>query len=145
MTPLAEISDKMWSISTAVVIALVVASLATWPGLIKSWLTLPSVGICALGNVALASEFRAPGMWEAIVNELGWRWVFGNLVAWNAGFLVAWTGVFLNQRYGIRAARQTAGYCQHCGYNLTGNVTGVCPECGAGIRKDAAESLRADQ
>jgi hypothetical protein len=23
-----------------------------------------------------------------------------------------------------------AGLCQHCGYNLTGNLSGVCPECG---------------
>ena len=23
--------------------------------------------------------------------------------------------------------------CQQCGYNLTGNVSGVCPECGAAI------------
>ena len=23
-----------------------------------------------------------------------------------------------------------AGHCQRCGYNLTGNVSGVCPECG---------------
>ena len=22
------------------------------------------------------------------------------------------------------------GHCQRCGYNLTGNVSGVCPECG---------------
>jgi len=22
------------------------------------------------------------------------------------------------------------GHCQNCGYNLTGNVSGVCPECG---------------
>ena len=22
------------------------------------------------------------------------------------------------------------GHCRHCGYNLTGNVSGRCPECG---------------
>jgi hypothetical protein len=25
------------------------------------------------------------------------------------------------------------GHCQHCGYNLTGNVSGKCPECGTGV------------
>ena len=28
------------------------------------------------------------------------------------------------------------GFCAHCGYNLTGNVSGVCPECGAPIPDD---------
>jgi hypothetical protein len=23
--------------------------------------------------------------------------------------------------------------CQHCGYNLTGNVSGTCPECGEAV------------
>lgn len=26
--------------------------------------------------------------------------------------------------------RPPPGHCQACGYNLTGNVSGVCPECG---------------
>lgn len=25
------------------------------------------------------------------------------------------------------------GFCQKCGYDLTGNVSGVCPECGTGV------------
>ena len=29
------------------------------------------------------------------------------------------------------ARRRGKGLCSHCGYNLTGNVCGVCPECGA--------------
>jgi len=29
-----------------------------------------------------------------------------------------------------RDRRPPKGHCQNCGYNLTGNVTGVCPECG---------------
>jgi hypothetical protein len=35
--------------------------------------------------------------------------------------------------------RSRRGQCPSCGYNLTGNVTGVCPECGAPTRaQDAA-------
>lgn len=29
-----------------------------------------------------------------------------------------------------RRRRIPPGHCQNCGYNLTGNVSGVCPECG---------------
>ncbi len=29
--------------------------------------------------------------------------------------------------------RIPAGHCRQCGYNLTGNVSGVCPECGVPI------------
>ena len=25
------------------------------------------------------------------------------------------------------------GHCQNCGYNLTGNVSGTCPECGDAV------------
>ncbi len=30
----------------------------------------------------------------------------------------------------LRRRRALPGHCQHCGYNLTGNVSGRCPECG---------------
>jgi hypothetical protein len=33
-------------------------------------------------------------------------------------------------RYIRRSLRPKPGHCHHCGYNLTGNVSGVCPECG---------------
>ena len=29
-----------------------------------------------------------------------------------------------------RARKPAPGACRKCGYDLTGNVTGVCPECG---------------
>jgi hypothetical protein len=32
-----------------------------------------------------------------------------------------------------RHCRRRMGLCIHCGYNLTGNVSGVCPECGVKI------------
>ena len=30
----------------------------------------------------------------------------------------------------LRRQRRAKGLCVHCGYDLTGNVSGVCPECG---------------
>lgn len=32
-----------------------------------------------------------------------------------------------------RLRRQSAGRCPHCSYNLTGNVSGACPECGRAV------------
>lgn len=34
-----------------------------------------------------------------------------------------------------REARGPVGCCAHCGYDLTGNVTGVCSECGLAVRR----------
>lgn len=34
-----------------------------------------------------------------------------------------------------RDRKRPHGYCP-CGYDLTGNVTGVCPECGQAVRLD---------
>jgi len=36
--------------------------------------------------------------------------------------------------YRDRCRRILPGRCQKCGYNLTGNVSGVCPECGTRIQ-----------
>lgn len=34
-----------------------------------------------------------------------------------------------------RRRRRRRGLCIRCGYNLTGNVSGVCPECGTEIEQ----------
>jgi hypothetical protein len=40
-----------------------------------------------------------------------------------------WTAQRLTYR--TRARRLTRGLCGRCGYDLTGNASGVCPECGS--------------
>lgn len=39
-----------------------------------------------------------------------------------------------------REARRRSGLCVTCGYDLTGNITGRCPECGAPTQTVATEA-----
>ena len=49
-----------------------------------------------------------------------------------AGMLVTGTLQYLNHRAeGLKQERRDAGRCVACAYDLTGNVSGVCPECGS--------------
>jgi len=42
----------------------------------------------------------------------------------------------------LRARRPRRGFCKTCGYNLTGNVSGICPECGRRISSAEAPDQR---
>ena len=42
--------------------------------------------------------------------------------------VVMW--VLLERSDWVRTRRQERGRCAGCGYDLTGNVSGLCPECG---------------
>jgi hypothetical protein len=48
---------------------------------------------------------------------------------------LAWLAHSLLQR-----RRNRAGLCATCNYNLTGNTSGVCPECGTAITSPPAQS-----
>jgi hypothetical protein len=39
-------------------------------------------------------------------------------------------GCHLKSLDDVRRERRARGLCVRCGYDLTGNVSGVCPECG---------------
>jgi hypothetical protein len=41
-----------------------------------------------------------------------------------------------------RRRRPPSGHCQSCGYDLTANASGRCPECGVGIPSAVTEASR---
>ena len=76
--------------------------------------------------------------------------LFGPLCgsAFISSVLVGWVGAFaLSMVVGIpfevqrrSDQRSRQGFCQTCGYNLAGNQSGVCPECGSPVPKQASEA-----
>ena len=47
--------------------------------------------------------------------------------------MCGFAGWLLMRDFRIRTWEET-GKCRQCGYSLTGNTSGVCPECGAEIK-----------
>ncbi len=77
-------------------------------------------------------DLKWPGTW-AIGPGMGRIW---NIPLWMPFAAVAIPTAILWRR----DRRPLKGHCLHCGYNLTGNESGVCPECATPVRKrgDAA-------
>jgi hypothetical protein len=52
------------------------------------------------------------------------------LLWWSPATLAGSTVSYWWWRLSTRQLRQRDGICASCGYNLTGNTSGICPECG---------------
>jgi hypothetical protein len=101
-----------------------------------------------LVQLAMASALFATLCWglepREEIREAGFRVPYGALAG---GVLVLLTlpAIFMLFR------RKQTGKCRHCGYDLTGNLSGICPECGQATpaellrrrRERAAEFARA--
>lgn len=51
------------------------------------------------------------------------------MILWMGGLFVAF-GLFNLIRSRLPKESKQFRLCAHCGYNITGNTTGKCPECG---------------
>ncbi|GEM_PF-1820101 len=57
---------------------------------------------------------------------------------WPLLFAAHWSVVLVRGACRYRRRRRQ-GLCLHCGYSLTGNVSGVCPECGRAVPVPSGE------
>lgn len=79
----------------------------------------------------LANHVGRQFWWVDDLDVRNWRFLpvphlFANFVLWMVFFLLYFA-----------ARRRRAGHCHACDYDLTGNESGICPECGAAVEATA--------
>jgi hypothetical protein len=106
------------------------------------WLSLPYCVTCLTrsggvvitsGTFGIARQSIHPHGFQMVSNEPRVEWK----PAWNSLFIVIplWIPFLVGLAlFGIAwriDRRPTGPRCDRCGYDLTGNVSGTCPECGS--------------
>jgi hypothetical protein len=76
--------------------------------------------------------------WLFASAKLAERWATGDFGWWAILVavisLVSWVGtVTALAKRKTTTLRRKHGQCLGCGYSLTGNTSGVCPECGTAV------------
>ena len=85
-------------------------------------------------------------LWDKLVASVPSRWsVYLLFTLCLIGFGIAtwFTREDIRRRLRAELAKKGIPVCIPCGYNLTGNVSGICPECGKAIPKQTQEKLAA--
>jgi len=97
----------------------------------QGWTVLVAyVVLIATGSVALTMR-----PWRGIGWYIGSVSIYIGLLSVAVFFVCVAKGPRLRWRTGPRdAGNYPEGYCQQCGYDLTANRSGTCPECGAPCR-----------
>jgi hypothetical protein len=111
------------------------------PGAVETESFTASVSIGADGRVPWTNPSSRPASPPGKTTAIHGSEI--SVPVWLAAVLTAITPATWGIRRGIawaRKARQkSAGHCQSCSYDLTGNTSGICPECGTPIpRKSEA-------
>ncbi len=99
-----------------------------------------SVGVFRSAGVNAGWHFsrsQATAWWWPKFGSVGKAW-YGFIPCWCPLVVFAAPTVVL----WCRAHKCLENGCQKCGYDLTGNVSGVCPECGTAVRN--AETQKAE-
>ncbi|MGD8451814.1 MAG: hypothetical protein PVJ57_08350 [Phycisphaerae bacterium] len=96
------------------------------------------IGILAGIAEAMLTAIGATDFWRTA--ELHWCQFGGCVWPWGAvaGYILA------RRAQRRRADREAAGLCRNRGYNLTGNVSGRCPECGTACTLPGQSASPAD-
>ena len=80
-----------------------------------------------------AGRIRRPPAWWGNPGPPADSFIYADFPTWCAFLLSAILPA--SRVIALRKGKHRCESCRYCGYNLTGNVSGVCPECGKPIAK----------
>lgn len=93
--------------------------------------TLTTAFLCVIGATGLFI------MWDKLVASVPSNWSLVMIFMLNLigfGFAMWYTRRDIRRRLRIQLVKKGIPICIPCGYNLTGNESGKCPECGTEIK-----------
>ena len=111
---------------------------------------LTFVGVLLLfAMIAFALSFRYPDLWSDASGPFAHRVRVGRANFAVSAVLALLVGMVM---HGVTQAviwfslrnQPKPGFCNNCGYDLTGNVSRVCPECGMSITNEMLPSRKKD-
>jgi len=142
MVILAEIGDKLPTLTGSLLLGVVAATVVTILAGRRLWLGLLAMPVVAWWNWFLISELMEPGFGNLIVAEMGRSWVVGQFAAFNAPFLVGGMLAWKWKASQSRKMRLLSGLCPSCGYDRESLAhIAPCPECGAPMKCSSKESV----
>lgn len=84
--------------------------------------------VAAIAFFWVGSIYDLSGRRDALMTAVLWLFLATFALLPAAMVLLTWT--FSQRTRRLREHRRVAGRCAECDYDLTGNESGVCPECG---------------
>lgn len=109
----------IWAVSLAIQAVLTFLAQRRLRGLESFLLAIPSTIVGGALMILIGAI-----AYESVSNI----WPIACAIYFLPGFLVGWLAAFIARQTGPKPI--PPGCCQKCGYNLTGNISGRCPECG---------------
>ncbi len=112
------------------------------------YMILVAQGEHKTAHYALCTGFMAlgmmlPGMFSGwLQDQVGYKSFFLWVVACTIPCFVIATQLRIPPDFGKKARKMPGPECPSCGYDLTGNVSGVCPECGTPIPAEVRAVLK---
>jgi hypothetical protein len=98
-------------------------------------------GFIIIGLCALICDDIAVALGRSGNKSLGWT-VLGIWIAGLALTAAIWLRAYRLQRAIDYENELHSGVCFQCGYNLSGNVSGICPECGMPVQSARTDDVR---